>query len=315
MSLPLWFRLMPRPWRRNTYTSRLGFKPQEIAGLVFKIADRRSEWEQAFRLLHDVSVQAGYYQPKASGMRISPCHAVPSTAVFIALKGEQVVGTMTLVEDSPLGVPMEPIFPDEVNRYRVQKRRVAEVSALAVHKAFRGTGMTMTMNRVMWRWAYFYRQLTDLVISVRTMLADYYESVLLFEQIGPSRPYRGLNDTPVVPMRLDLQTAVERYQRVYGEKPLPGLRNIYRFMVLDRDITAVKLPRRLNQVWVENDEVPPMGAEDFSYFFVEQEPVLADVDEHRLRYLAKCYPGFDVLRLAGATGEGYGASSKRTTVS
>lgn len=297
MSLPLWFRILPTATRRRMYTGRLGFKPEEIGGLVFKIADRRAEWEQAFRLLHDVSVQANIYKPKPSGMRISPCHAVPSTAVFVALKGEQVVGTMTLVEDSPLGVPMEPIFPDEVNRYRVQKRRVAEVSALAVHKAYRGTGMTMTMNRVMWRWAYFYRQVTDLVITVRNALSDYYQSVLLFEQIGPSKPYRGLNDTPVVPLRLDLQTAVERYQRVYGEKPLPGLRNIYRFMVLERDITAVKLPRRLNQVWVESDAVPPMSVEDFSYFFVDQDPVLADVDEHRLRYLAKCYPHFDVQRL------------------
>ena len=131
MSLPLWFRMLPRAWRRRTYTSRLGFKPQQIAGLVFKIADRRAEWEQAFRLLHDVSVQAGYYQPKASGMRVAPCHAVPSTAVFVALKGDEVVGTMTLVEDSPLGVPMETIFAEEVNRYRVQKRNVAEVSALA----------------------------------------------------------------------------------------------------------------------------------------------------------------------------------------
>jgi glycine/D-amino acid oxidase-like deaminating enzyme len=44
-------------------------------------------------------------------MRVTPGHAVPSTAVFVALKGAEVVGTMTLVEDSPLGVPMEPIFP------------------------------------------------------------------------------------------------------------------------------------------------------------------------------------------------------------
>ena len=315
MSLPLWFRVLPRAWRRRTYTGRLGFKPQEIAGLVFKIADRRAEWEQAFRLLHDVSVQAGFYQPRESGMRVMPCHAVPSTAVFVALKGQEVVGTMTLVEDSPLGVPMEPIFPEEVNRYRVQKRRVAEVSALAVHKAFRGTGMTMTMNRVMWRWAYFYRQVTDLVICVRPFAADYYKSVLLFEQIGPARPYQSLKNTPVVPLRLDLQTAVERYQRVYGEKPRPGLRNVYRFMVLERDITAVKLPRRLNQVWVESDEVPPMSADDFRFFFVDQDPVLADVDEHRLRYLAKCYPQFDVMSVVGNDVDRYGASAKRTTVS
>lgn len=291
MSVPLLVRALPMSWRRRLYTGRLGFRPGELAGLVFKVADCRTEWEQAFRLLHTISVQRGIYPPKPSGMRIAPYHALPTTAVIVAMHGDRVVGTMTLVEDSPLGLPMEAVFPGEVERLRVRKCRVAEVSMLAVDPAFRGTGMTMTMNRVMWRWAYFYRKVTDLVIAVRPSITDYYATVLLFAKEGPQRPYQSLNNVPVLPMRLNLETAVARYQQAYGEKIQPGLRNLYRFMVLDREISAVKLPRRLNHIWVESDVAPSMSAEDFRYFFLEQEAVLEHLDEPRRRFLARCYSG------------------------
>ncbi len=289
MSLPLYLRLLPTSVRRRLYTSKLGFRPDELAGLVFKIADCRTEWEQAFKLLHDISVQRGIYPAKPSGMRIAPYHALPSSAVFVAMHGDRVVGTMTLVEDSPLGLPMEPVFPSEIERLRVRKRRMAEVSMLAVDRDFRGTGMTMTMNRVMWRWAYFYRKITDLMAAVRPSIGDYYTTTLLFEQQGGPQAYRSLNNTPVVPLRLDLETAVARYQKAYGERPRPGLRNLYRFMVTDRDITAVKLPRRLNHIWVETDAVTPMTTADFRYFFVEHESVLDHLDAPRRKFLARYY--------------------------
>jgi len=82
--------------------------------LDFGLATDRHALEQAFRLQHDQYVAHGYMDAHPSGWRLSLHNALSATRVFVARCGGRVVGTMTLIADSPLGLPMDEIYTDEL---------------------------------------------------------------------------------------------------------------------------------------------------------------------------------------------------------
>ena len=94
-------------------------------GLDFGLATDRHTLEQAFRLQHDQYVAHGYMDAHPSGWRLSLHNALSATHVFVARCGGRVVGTMTLIADSPLGLPMDEIYTDELRTLRKKSRRMA----------------------------------------------------------------------------------------------------------------------------------------------------------------------------------------------
>ncbi len=45
--------------------------------------------------------------PDPSGMRVTIYHALPTTTTLCAKIGDQVVGTLSLIRESALGVPLQ----------------------------------------------------------------------------------------------------------------------------------------------------------------------------------------------------------------
>ena len=96
--------------------------------IVYKMAERQSELEQSYRLLHDTYVASGYLQPNPSGMRLSIYNALPNVRTFVAKDNGEVISCTTFVPDSPLGLPMDQIYRSELNGLRLAGRRIAEIS-------------------------------------------------------------------------------------------------------------------------------------------------------------------------------------------
>ena len=60
--------------------------PQDISPtLRFKVAETKSELEQAFKLLHDGYVNEQLMTPHPSGLRVTKYHSLPSTTTLIAI--------------------------------------------------------------------------------------------------------------------------------------------------------------------------------------------------------------------------------------
>src|SRR5215475_6932109 len=78
-----------------------------VATLNFGLAVTASEFDGAFRLLHDQYLWRGYMAAASSGRRLSLHNLLPSTKVFVARSGDAVVATVTVVEDSRLGLPID----------------------------------------------------------------------------------------------------------------------------------------------------------------------------------------------------------------
>ena len=64
--------------------------------------------------------------------RITPHHLLPTTDLFVAYHGNELIYTMTLISDDEMGMPLEEVYrPEVANRRDTTNAYYAEVSCLA----------------------------------------------------------------------------------------------------------------------------------------------------------------------------------------
>ncbi|NBN63837.1 GNAT family N-acetyltransferase [Microvirga tunisiensis] len=181
--------------------------------VTFKIVSTEEEMAGAFALLEDSYVRRGIV---AEGqMRLQVISLLPSTTTFIAKKGDQILATVSLIEDSDLGLPMEKVHGPEVAGVRQLFRKVAEVGALAVRPDLRRTGLSIMLYNMMYRWARYWRHVDDLLIAVHPSARFFYSNLLLFRPLGRVQNYAGLRGAASLPMRLDIPGVQMRFHRIY----------------------------------------------------------------------------------------------------
>ena len=176
-------------------------------GLDFGLATDRHTLEQAFRLQHDQYVAHGYMDAHPSGWRLSLHNALSATRVFVARCGGRVVGTMTLIADSPLGLPMDEIYTDELRRLRDARGNLAEVSALAMDPEYQPSGVPILLRLIRMLVIYAAQTVSDLCIAVNPHHAAFYRKAFHFQDIGGLKQYGKVNGAPAIALRLDLALA------------------------------------------------------------------------------------------------------------
>jgi len=108
-------------------------------------ADQFGDLENAYRLIYKEYVLRGYCEPNDSKMHYSFYCVLPETRTFLLTRNDQLLGTITLILDSPCGLPMESLFHDSIEKMRASGRRMAEVSLLALdHDAFQRKSFSLT---------------------------------------------------------------------------------------------------------------------------------------------------------------------------
>lgn len=239
--------------------------PQEIpSDLRFKIAETKEELEQAFSLLHDAYVKEGLMTPQPSGLRVTKYHALPSTTTLIALHGDLVVGTVSLVRQNAFGLPLEAIFDlDQLP----PGSRPAEVSSLAIRKDFQQQQgrILFPLLKFMHQYSVEYFGVTHFVIAVNPKWYTFYESVLLFSRLSSKivSSYDFVNGAPAVGAVLDLRAAHRNYVSVYGKRA-PS-RNLSRFF-FDLEPPNMEFPLRKKGVISD----PVLSPELIKHFFIDK---------------------------------------------
>jgi hypothetical protein len=194
-----------------------------VAALDFGLARTTEDFEGAFRLLHDNYVRIGYMDPHESRRRIGLFNALPSTKMFVARDGARVVGTVALVQDSPIGLPMDQIFRDEVSAFRAPGRRLGEASTLTVDPRYRdaGAAILMRLYRMLTVYATSIVRLHDLCMVARAHHARFYRTFFPFREIGPPRPYPRANGAPFAGFHADV-TRLRALLQEAGASGMPG---------------------------------------------------------------------------------------------
>jgi hypothetical protein len=199
-----------------------------VEALEFGLATDTATLDQSFRLVHDRYLWRGYATRSDSGRRLSAHNALPSTLVFVARGGARVVGTVTLVPDSPIGLPIDEIYAAEVAALRREDRRLAEVGALAVDRGQPlGLAVVLRLLRILVIHAAEIARLDDLIVTVNPRHVAFYRRWLLFQALGPRRPYDRVNGAPAVALRLDLRPVRALIEAVQAGRPRAPLYDFF----------------------------------------------------------------------------------------
>lgn len=209
--------LMPKKNRYQFIRNRINMNAQSVQEMEFKIATTQDELQQAFQILHDAYVEQGYMNSTPSGLRFLKYFALPSTTTIVAKKGNEVVGTMSIIRRTRMGLPMESLF--NLDCLTTADTEVAEISSLAVAKKFRGQRgeVFLPLCRFLHQYCVQLMKIKYMVIAVHPTMAEVYRALFGFEDlkdffgshVNPkdyqTKSYDFANGNPAVPLILDLE--------------------------------------------------------------------------------------------------------------
>jgi hypothetical protein len=268
----------------TTVTEATEFREEFTAGgetyLVGPAVDRTAR-RKAYELVHRLYVEQGYTTPIDSGMWVNVHLLLPETVTIVAERAGEVVGTLSVVFDGPLGLPADLLYADEVDGIRVTGRRPCEVASLAISPDEK-TASRQIMARLtnqLYVTARYVRGATDYVITVNPHHAAYYERMHLFDPLGPERQYGKVGGAPAVLLRLLLEKPAAVMADPSEKRALK--RTIYRYYHSEdaaRQMASVLRGR-----------LAPMTEEEFAYFAMEATDVWDRAGVGERGYLAGVY--------------------------
>jgi hypothetical protein len=192
-----------------------------IDDVGFKIADAPQELRAAFQLIYRSYLAAGLTHANPQAMRITPWHLLPTTEIIVAKLRDEVIGTVSLVADGEMGVPMESLFGAHVAERRERGSRLAEVSCLADRRKHfaRTIPLVLRLMSLLGQTARV-RGIETLLIVVHPRHARFYERFIGFQRMGEEKSYAAVCGKPAVALELHLpsmeQHHPEAHQRFFG---------------------------------------------------------------------------------------------------
>jgi hypothetical protein len=206
----------------------LSFDPVLLEESVCALAETSAELRQASAVVHDAYLERGLI---ASSPRRLYLGAPGDVAVLVLSRRGEVVGTVAMIADrAGGGLPVDEIYPTEMQALRDHGRSFVEIGMLAVDRAARKTGAALLLSVAAHRLARTC-DATDMVIAVHPATEAYYRATMLFERHGDVRTYPGLSaDAATILMHLDLTGFAERARERFGTGP--SLANPYHLNVI-----------------------------------------------------------------------------------
>jgi hypothetical protein len=115
---------------------------------------------------------------------------------------------------------MEKIF--DLEDFRRDGRKIAEVSSLAVDPEYRGqiNRALFPLFRYVYQYAWHCFGINEFVIAVNPSMVDLYLSMMCFEKIrAKTQAYEFVQGAPAVGLHLNLDTAPERWEQTFAHRP------------------------------------------------------------------------------------------------
>lgn len=195
-------------------------KVHELKNVTVKIAETFSEHQQASILLHNCYVAKKLMEAHPSGMRCNIHSFLPHCTVIIAVNHEgKVIGTVSIIQDTSLGLPADKVYVKELKYIRHGgKRRLVEVSALAIDPEYRkeSHALQFLLNRYLYIYCRDFLKINTLVIIVHPSAQFFYNGLLLFKPLGKTISYSFVKGALASLMYLDFSGDYEK--RIWENK-------------------------------------------------------------------------------------------------
>lgn len=285
----------PRKWRDNFYRARLNFQPLP-EGITIELAQDQKDLDQAFLVLHDAYVKEGFSKPYDSRRRVTDYHILPSTSTVVAKFEGNVIGTVSVIRDGLLGMPVDKVV--DLTSFRRQGLSMGEVSSLAIKPEYRGHSGTIMFYLFKYIVGYSLNHfgVDNFLIVVNPSRRALYESLLMFEPLKGAKlkSYQFANNAPGICMRLNLKTLDQTWGKAY--RGLPAAKNLYRFFFEPLGQTETQQLRYPERPFYTAED-PVMTPEMMDYFFKQCADGLCAFSSEQIGVLKNIYreKGYDAL--------------------
>ncbi len=259
-----------------------------IESVEYRVARTRGELEAAYALVYKEYLKRDYIKHEGEYLKLSIFNALPQTTTFIALLDKQLVATATVVPDSPLGLPMDKIYHEELCLLRQRSEKICEVSMLASDTELFQGGLSMMLNakklffifnlfKIIFDYAREVAKLDYMCITINPKHNLTYEYIL-FKDLGGLKVYDTVNNAPAIAKYLDLNASKEECQKLNK----PGL---YQMFFVHRTH-----PENLASKAI-------LSPADLKYFFVDKANIFKQATSIQMAHLKSCYPAYDFSKI------------------
>jgi len=143
---------------------------------------------RAFALVHDRYLQLGYMEQHESGMRYSLLNLLPQSTTFVVEESTRISGTLSVVVDSPAGLPGSKEFGGEFDKLRGQGKLIAEATMFACREeSAKNFDVSLQLMTVAFKWC-IEIGIDELCMIVNPRHVGFYEKVLGFRRMGDVQP-------------------------------------------------------------------------------------------------------------------------------
>ena len=268
-------------------TRLLRSQPEFFREVQFRPAASPAELIAASNLVYEEYLKCGYITPNARRWRFSAHQILPTTVTFIAVhRSGRVLGTLTLVEDSPLGLPMERIYKQELNALRLDGLHLAEVSMLAFNRSLLDQGpLALPQGQRLLLVIYLFRAMFEFLRSttrVDELVAcfhpkhDVLYQFLHMEALGGLKNHGSVKGSPAIARRMNIK-----------QTEAASVSHIAHDLFFGRRLAPERFAGRLR-----------FGERELKALFVEHSNILASLDGSRLDHVQRCYPGINLRKMA-----------------
>jgi hypothetical protein len=163
----------------------------------------------------------------------------PNRITLTAYMKEELIGTVTLAIDSPIGLLADEIFQDQLDRYRGPGRKLCELTKLAIDAKVDSKFALASLFHICFIYARRLHGCTDVFIEVNPRHRAYYERVLGFTRLGELKTNPRVN-APAFLLWLDLDFVESQIQRYGGTSDQAGAsRSLYPYFFSPREEVGI----------------------------------------------------------------------------
>lgn len=257
-------------------------KYDPLKEISFKIATSRQEYEQAFSIVYERYDKLDYIDKCSSGMSYSQIHLLPLTFLLIVKEKDEVIGVMSIILDSGLGLPVESCW--DISKERNSSHRIAEIGSLAISKKVekRLKGLIfLPLSAFMYRTSAHLLGVDKIVIATSKKASIFYKAILLFSSLGKAK-YSRVKGNYSECQVLDFNTAYSNYEKIYKNKALQ--KNVFNFMV-KHNFEEFIIPNQSMSILLNSR----LSLHDLEYFLNKKNGLFSNLTSFEKLYLAKCY--------------------------
>jgi len=194
--------------------------------IVYSLVKTKKELKEAANLVCREYVKAGYIDISDlnSKKKILFYNHLPSSTIFTAKLHNKIIGTVSVIADSKLGLPMDEIYKKELDKLRNQNKKIAEISQLAADKEtflkkcnsegqIKQMFLFLPLFKLVFHYS-IYKKFNNLCIAVNPKHSSFYK-YLLFKDIGKLKHYPSVNNAPALAKTLYLDELETRKIKNY----------------------------------------------------------------------------------------------------